>query len=52
MGITGDSYQHVTDALKAARDAAGENDLIYVGGSMYVLAELLTALGYDDQQDK
>ena len=30
----------------AARAAAAPNDLIYVGGSMYVLAELLKAMGY------
>ena len=41
----------MTDALQAARTAAGSGDLVYVGGSMYVLAELLTAIGYDDKLD-
>ena len=48
-GMEGNTYPTVTAALAAAREAAGENDLIYVGGSMYVLAELLTAMGFDDQ---
>ena len=39
------------EELKAARENADENDLIYVGGSMYVLAEFLTGIGYDDQPD-
>ena len=34
-------------ALKAARKNANEKDVVYVGGSMYVLAELLADLGYD-----
>ena len=46
-GMKGGAYHHVTDALAAARKAAGDKDLIYVGGSMYVLADLLKALGYD-----
>lgn len=43
-GLTGQCYDDVKHALDAARDAAKEDDLIYVGGSMYVLAELLTAI--------
>ena len=49
--IEGTAYNHVTEALAAARENAGDKDLIYVGGSMYVLAELLTAIGYDDHLD-
>ena len=49
--INGSTYSNVTEALAAARQNAGKNDLIYVGGSMYVLAELLTAIGYDDHLD-
>ncbi len=48
IGYSGDVYNNVVDALQAARSNAGENDLVYVGGSMYVLAELLKALGYDE----
>ena len=46
-GYDGTTYTHVSDALKAARKNANEKDVIYVGGSMYVLAELLADLGYD-----
>ena len=45
IGITGNNYGNVMEALGAARQAANEKDLIYIGGSMYVLAELLKALG-------
>ena len=52
MGYTGGVYNNVTDALAQARRVAGENDLVYVGGSMYVLAELLRDLGYSDGNEK
>jgi len=51
-GIQGQTYNNVMEALDAARHNAGEGDLIYVGGSMYVLAELLQSLGYNDPSDK
>ena len=44
------AFENVELALAAARDAATPQDLIYVGGSMYILAELLKALGYGDRQ--
>lgn len=47
-GILGNDYDNVEQALAAARQAADENDLIYVGGSMYILAELLAMMGYGD----
>lgn len=50
-GLEGDLYNNVQDALKAARAAAGDHDLIYVGGSMYVLAELLKWLGYGEDSN-
>lgn len=50
-GHDGTAYSHVTDALKAAREQASEKDVVYVGGSMYVLAELLAAMGYDQPTD-
>lgn len=46
--IEGSIYNNVSEALDAARKQANDEDLIYVGGSMYVLAELLTALNYGD----
>ena len=49
VAMKGDTYNHVNDALQAAIKAAEPKDLIYVGGSMYVLAELFAALGYGDK---
>ncbi len=43
------AFDNVEQALEAARAAAEPEDVIYVGGSMYVLAELLKALGYGPQ---
>ena len=43
------AFDNVEQALEAARAAAEPEDVIYVGGSMYVLAELLKALGYGQQ---
>ena len=45
------AFGNVQEALAAARADAAPNDLIYVGGSMYILAELLKALGYGERQD-
>lgn len=45
-GLDGTVYSQVTDALNDARAKAGEKDVVYVGGSMYILAELLKAIGY------
>ena len=50
-GIKGKTYGNVVEALEAARRAAAPRDLVYVGGSMYVLSELLTAINYDDHLD-
>ena len=50
-GIQGNIYNNVMDALNAARGQASEGDMIYVGGSMYVLAELLEGLNYQDNTD-
>ena len=47
-GLKGTTYNNVSEALDAARQAAHPRDMIYIGGSMYVLAELFKALGYDD----
>ena len=50
-GIKGKTYGNVVEALEAAQSAAAPRDLVYVGGSMYVLSELLTAINYDDHLD-
>ena len=40
LGLQGDCHDNVVEALDHAKQLAEPNDLIYVGGSMYVLAEL------------
>lgn len=39
--LEGEVYTSVSDALKAAKQIASENDFIYVGGSTFVVAEVL-----------
>ncbi len=41
MGLQGEIYQTPLEALEAARAAAGEEDLIFVGGSTFIVAEVL-----------
>lgn len=41
FGLHGKSYLSVTEALKAAKKAADKNDLIFIGGSTFVVAEIL-----------
>ena len=41
FGLTGNCYPTVRQALSAARLYAGESDLIFVGGSTFVVAEIL-----------
>ena len=42
--LQGNSYDNVVQAYRAALESAGKDDMVYVGGSMYVLAELLPTL--------
>ena len=42
--LLGDTYTNVMDAYRAALGHAGENDLVYVGGSSFIVADLLSAL--------
>lgn len=44
LGLRGNSYETVHEAYEAALAQAGENDVVFVGGSMYVLAELFAYL--------
>ena len=46
--LKGNTYNNVMEALDAARKAAAPRDLIYLGGSMYVLAELFKGIGYNN----
>ena len=41
FGFEGDSYSTVNKALKAAIKNAGDDDFIYVGGSTFVVAEIV-----------
>lgn len=41
LGLQGDTYPSVPDALKAAQSKAGENDLVFAGGSTFVVAEIV-----------
>jgi dihydrofolate synthase/folylpolyglutamate synthase len=40
-GLQGETYPTPMEALEAARAAAGEGDLIFVGGSTFIVAEVL-----------
>lgn len=44
-GLEGDTYPSVKEAYTAAQQQAGPDDLIFTGGSTFVVADLLTALG-------
>lgn len=39
--LKGDAYDSVSDALKAATDKASEKDFIFIGGSNFVVAEVV-----------
>ena len=41
FGLTGDAYPSVKEALKAAQGAAQTGDLVFVGGSTFVVAEII-----------
>ena len=41
LGLEGEKYASVAQAVAAAQANAGENDLIYVGGSNFVVAEAI-----------
>ena len=41
QGLIGDVYETVMNAFEAARRAAEPSDMIYVGGSTFVVAEVL-----------
>ena len=41
LGLQGESYPDVVSAYQAAQDAADEKDLVFIGGSSYVVADFL-----------
>jgi dihydrofolate synthase/folylpolyglutamate synthase len=45
-GLHGEAYPTVKDAYQAAMDHAAEEDLLFTGGSTFVVADLLASLGY------
>jgi len=40
-GLAGESYSSVSEALKSAQTKAGTRDLIFIGGSTFVVAEVI-----------
>jgi dihydrofolate synthase / folylpolyglutamate synthase len=40
-GLNGNAYKSVQSAFRAAKKIASKNDIIYVGGSIFVVAEVL-----------
>ena len=40
-GLTGEAFDSVKEALKAAQQCAGINDLVFIGGSTFVVAEVV-----------
>ena len=45
-GMRGEAYESVAKAYLAAQENAGKDDLIFTGGSTFVVADLLESLGY------
>ena len=43
-GLTGNTYTSVTEAVQAAKEAADEEDFIFIGGSTFIVADLLSSL--------
>ena len=39
-GLLGSTYHNVNDAIRAARESSAPDDLIFVGGSTFVVAEI------------
>lgn len=44
-GLQGHAFGRVEEALRAARQWAGDDDLVFIGGSTFVVADALLALG-------
>ena len=49
-GLAGESYADVPSAYRAALSDANPEDFVFVGGSSYVVADLLTSLASKDDQ--
>jgi dihydrofolate synthase/folylpolyglutamate synthase len=46
FGLKGEAYISVAEAYRAAQQRAGVDDMIFTGGSTFVVADLLESLGY------
>ena len=40
-GLNGETYAKVSDAYQTALSKAGQNDMVFVGGSTFVVAEIV-----------
>ena len=49
-GLQGKAFHTVKEAFEAARSEASPDDFIFVGGSSYVVADLLAWLQQTDQK--
>lgn len=47
FGLQGDTYASVPEAYKAATEQATEDDFIYIGGSTFIVADLLAGIDYE-----
>ncbi len=47
FGLQGDVYACVSDAYNAATEQADEDDFIYIGGSTFIVADLLAGIDYE-----
>ncbi len=47
-GLKGNSYDNVDQGIKAAKKAATKKDLIFIGGSTFVVGDALEALGLSE----
>jgi len=45
-GLDGETFPSVRDAVRAARRHAQQADLVFIGGSTFIVAEALAALGF------
>ncbi len=43
-GLKGEKYQDVPSAYRSAVDKSSQNDLIFVGGSTFIVADLLASI--------
>ena len=43
-GLTGNRYSNVESALESVKENANENDFIFIGGSSFIVADVLTLL--------